>query len=268
MSDQPTPRTIDVSVEVNGTVEEVWTAVATGPGISSWYVPTTVEERPGGRTTSVFGPGPEMVVPGRVVAWEPPHRVLFDGGEDAGGLAFEWLVEARDGGSCVVRLVNSGFGSGAEWDGQFDGMEQGWRLFLRNLQLHLTHFPGQAGRAMLPMAMWAGDQAGVWTALTEALGIPASPAPGEHIVTRGDAPLLAGDVVDGEPGFRISLLLESPLPGTALIAAEGTGETTAVSVWLYLYGDEAEAVVTRDEPRWVAWLSERGAPAPDGAPVT
>lgn len=267
MTEQPTPRTIDLSVEVAGTPEQVWTAIATGPGISSWYVPSTVEEREGGETTSVFGAGPDMTVPGRVVAWEPPHRVLFTGADSDEGLAFEWLVEARDGGSCVVRLVNSGFGSGAEWDGQYDGMEQGWRLFLKNLQLHLAHFPGQAGRAMLPMAMWAGDQASAWTAVTDALGIPAEPAPGERIEAQGDTPPLAGTVVDSEPGFRVSLLLDAPLPGTALVAAEGTGETTGISIWLYVYGAEAEAVVARDEPRWSAWLAERGVPAPEGAPV-
>ena len=31
---------------------------------------------------------------------------------------FGWLVEAADGGSCIVRLVNSGFGSGGQWDAQ------------------------------------------------------------------------------------------------------------------------------------------------------
>ena len=185
MTEQSTPRTIDLSVEVEGTPEEVWAAIATGPGISSWFVPTTVEEREGGRTTSIFGPGPEMSIPGRVAAWEPPHRVLFAGAEGDQGLAFEWLVEAREGGSCVVRLVNSGFGSGAEWDAQYDGLEQGWRLFLKNLQLHLAHFRGQAGRAMQPMATWAGDQATVWAAVTDALGIPAAPAPGERIVSSG-----------------------------------------------------------------------------------
>jgi uncharacterized protein YndB with AHSA1/START domain len=262
MTDQPTHRTIDLSVEVDGTPEQVWTAIATGPGISSWFVPTTVEEREGGRTMSVFGPGPDMTAPGRVAAWEPPHRVLFEGVESGEGMAFEWLVEARDGGSCVVRLVQSGFGSGAEWDAQYDGMEQGWRLFLKNLQLHLAHFPGQAGRAMLPMAMWAGDQATVWAAVTDALGIPETPAPGELIAARGDTPPLAGTVVDCEPGFRMSLLLTAPLPGTGLIAAEGTGEATGVSIWLYLYGDEAESVAARDEPRWSAWLTERGVPAP------
>ena len=267
MSDQPTPRTIDLSVEVVGTPEQVWTAIATGPGITSWFVPTTVEEREGGATTSVFGPGPEMTVPGRVAAWEPPHRVLFEGNEGDEGLAFEWLVEARDGGSCVVRLVNSGFGSGEEWDAQYDGMEQGWQLFLLNLQLHLAHFPGQVARPILPTAQWAGDRATVWAAVTGALGIPAAPAAGARIEASGDTPPLAGTVVECEPGFRMRLLLDAPLPGTGLIAAEGTGEATGISVWLYLYGEEAEAVAARYEPRWSAWLAERGVPAPEGAPV-
>ena len=36
---------------------------------------------------------------------------------------------------------------------------------------------------------------------------------------------------------------------------------------MYLYGDEAEAVVARDEPRWMTWMAERGVSAPEGAPV-
>ena len=41
-------------------------------------------------------------------------------GEGRPTFAAEWLVEARDGGTCVVRLINSGFGSGAEWDAEYD----------------------------------------------------------------------------------------------------------------------------------------------------
>ena len=65
-------------------------------------------------------------VNGRVAAWEPPHRIVLDGGEGVDWLAFVWPVEARDGGSCVVRRVNTGFGTGAEWDAQYDGMVKGW----------------------------------------------------------------------------------------------------------------------------------------------
>ena len=79
-------RSIELEVEVVGTPEEVWQAIATGPGISSWYVPHTVEEREGGAATARFGPGPEMLIPGRVAAWEPPRRIVFDGGEGVGGM--------------------------------------------------------------------------------------------------------------------------------------------------------------------------------------
>ena len=62
----PERREIRLELEVPGTIEEVWDAIATGPGITSWYVPHTVEERQGGAATASFGPGPEMQVPGRV----------------------------------------------------------------------------------------------------------------------------------------------------------------------------------------------------------
>ncbi len=37
-------RSVQVEVEVPGTPEEVWQAIATGPGISSWFVPAEFED--------------------------------------------------------------------------------------------------------------------------------------------------------------------------------------------------------------------------------
>ncbi len=54
-------RSVQVEVEVPGTPEEVWQAIATGPGISSWFVPAEFEERDG-KPVAVklnFGPGME-----------------------------------------------------------------------------------------------------------------------------------------------------------------------------------------------------------------
>ncbi|HEX2645214.1 MAG TPA: SRPBCC domain-containing protein, partial [Thermoanaerobaculia bacterium] len=53
-------RSIQMEVEVPGTPEQVWQAIATGPGVSSWFVPTQIEEREGGTIRCSFGPGPEM----------------------------------------------------------------------------------------------------------------------------------------------------------------------------------------------------------------
>ena len=36
-------RSVEAEIEVPGTPETVWTAIATGPGISSWFVPAEVD---------------------------------------------------------------------------------------------------------------------------------------------------------------------------------------------------------------------------------
>lgn len=247
-------RSLEYETEVIGTPEEVWAAIATSGGISSWYVPHTVEEQKGGTTSARFGIGPEMEVPGRVAAWDPPNRVLFDGGETGEGLAFEWLVEARDGGSCVVRMVNTGFGSGAEWDAMYDGMAEGWKMFLRNLQLHLELFAGQTATASLPGGQWQGDQRELWDGFTKALGIQNRPTVGQevHIAPTTDLSLV-GRVAEVAQWWFI-VVLDKPAPGTAIIALELIGDQLSASVWTYLYGEQGAVIAKRDEPKWQAWM--------------
>ena len=248
---------IELEVEVVGTPEEVWRAIATGPGISSWYVPHVVEEREGGDAIASFGPEPEMQAPGRVAAWEPPRRIVFDGGEGVGGLAFEWLVEAKEEGTCIVRLVNSGFGSGEPWDDQYDAMEEGWGIFLENLRLHLLYFSGQTAKAMLPLGSWEGPRDETWAKLTDALGINPAPAVGDRVETTVEGDLTLGGVVRAAAPHRLTLLLDEPAAGTGFIAAEGRGDRVEVSIWSYLYGERGAEAVERDDPRWRSWLAER-----------
>ncbi|NOX30561.1 MAG: SRPBCC domain-containing protein [Actinobacteria bacterium] len=243
-------RSIELEVEVEGTPEEVWRAIATGPGISSWYVPHSVEEHEGGAAIASFGAGPEMQMPGRVAAWDPPHRVVFDGGEGVEGLAFEWLIEAKDGGTCIVRLINSGFASGTDWDDQYDAMTDGWGMFMFNLQQHLLHFGGESATPMLPMAQWVGPRENALTRLFETIGLPASPSVGDSVTTSGvNVPEFAGTIERVEP-WHIVLKLESPCAGTALLAAEGKGEEVSASVWAYFYGPDQAEIAERQQARW------------------
>ena len=257
----PLPRAIELEVEVPGTPEEVWRAIATGPGISSWYVPHEVEERPGGAARASFGAGPEMQIDGRVAAWEPPHRVVFDKGEGEPGLAFEWLVEARDGGTCVVRLVNTGFGEGGQWDDYYDDLEEGWRLFMFNLQLHLRHFAGRPATPALPAGYWPTDAATSWRIVADALGLPRSPQVGDRVTLDpgGDGGRIAGAVVDAAPR-RLALVIDEPAPGTAFVAAEGKTQTS-LSVWAYVYGDGRDELAKELTTTWQRWLDAH-APAP------
>ncbi len=250
---QPADRSIHLSVEVPGTPEEVWAAIASGPGIGSWFVPTELEGREGGPVVQHFGPG--MDAEGVITAWEPPRRLAF-GATDGSGLAFEWLVEAREGGSCVVRLVNSGFGTGEEWDDQYDAMTEGWSIFLANLRLHRTHFPGQAASCALPTAMWDMTQEDAWGLLLETLGLGTPEVGGSATST---APALGGQVVEVVAPHHVTVLLTEPAPGVAFFAAERAGPALGVSAWLYLYGPDAAGLAAREGARWQDWLNGRAA---------
>lgn len=233
-------RVIDLSVQVPRTPEEVWDAIATGPGISSWFVPHEFAEEEGARVRVNFGGG--FMDTASVTTWQPPHRLIFHGDGDR-ALAYEWLVEARDGASCVVRLVCSGFGAGADWDADFHGQSEGWALFLQNLQLHLTHFRGQHGRAITPMAIVTGTRDRAFDALCEALGVSPNLAVGDQLETSAPgAPPLAGRVatVTITAATRAyHLVLQSPAPGTAIVGAEAMDDQVGLSLWLYLYGADA-----------------------------
>ncbi len=73
-------RYAQVEIEVPGTPEEVWQAISTGPGISSWLVPTEFEVK-GGKPVAVkmnFGPGMESRAV--VTAWDPPRMFAAESG--------------------------------------------------------------------------------------------------------------------------------------------------------------------------------------------
>ena len=155
-------RSVQVEVEVPGTPEEVWRAIATGPGISSWFVPAEFEERDGKPVAVTLNFGPGMDSRSVVTAWDPPHKYAAQG-EGWGGsppIADEWTVEARAGGTCLVRIVHSLFASTDDWDNQLEGTESGWPGFFRILKIYLTHFRGQRSAMMQWIAPAAGTVGG------------------------------------------------------------------------------------------------------------
>lgn len=132
-------RTVETEVEVPGTPEDVWNAIATGPGISAWFVPSTIDGRVGGKTIQHFGPDPSMDSVGEITEWQPPHRFVAQTEEQMGAVASEWTVEAQAGGTCTVRIVHSWFADSDDWDSQFEGHARGWVSFFKILRFYLSH---------------------------------------------------------------------------------------------------------------------------------
>ncbi|MDB5309763.1 MAG: hypothetical protein JWO38_3965 [Gemmataceae bacterium] len=258
-------RSVRLEFEVPGTPEDVWQAIATGPGISSWFVPTEVEERDGGAVVfHHLGDGADSS--GTVTAWQPPRRFAYeekDWSPGAPPLATEFSVEARGGGTCVVRLVHSVFASTDDWDNQFTGFESGWASFFDVLRLYLTRFRGQRCSPFRVMGNVPGPEAGVWETMAGLLGL-AAVSKGERRSTPVDIPPLAGFVErvgQGVHTHEVLLRLDEPAPGVALIGVYTWGGTVHPAISFYLFGDRAPAAAARDEPLWHAWMNQHFAPA-------
>jgi uncharacterized protein YndB with AHSA1/START domain len=257
-------RSVQVEVEVPGTPEEVWQAIATGPGISSWFVPTEFEERDGTPVTVKLNFGPGMESSSAVTTWDPPRKFAAEAPGWMPGspvIADEWSVEARDGGICVVRIVHSLFAETDDWDNQLEGTESGWPGFFRILRIYLTHFRGQGSAMMQWMAPAAGTEAEAWGTLTAALELQGART-GQRWKSPAGVPELGGVVEHvGQSPFNALLRLDTPGPGTAAIGAVNFGGQSMVTLNFYLYGDQAAATVARETPLWEAWTQQRF-PAP------
>ena len=258
-------RWVQVEVEVPGTPEEVWQAIASGPGISSWFVPAEFEEGEGRPAAVTLNFGPGMEARSVVTAWDPPRRFAAQG-EGWGGsppIADEWTVEARDGGTCVVRIVHSLFADTDDWDNQLEGTEKGWPAYFRILQIYLTHFRGQRSAMMQWIGPAAGSTAEAFETLITALGLK-NLSPAQSVTAPAGVPALSGVVehVSQRP-YNSLLRLEKPSPGTANLSAVSFGGQTMVELSFYFYGDQASATVAREKPMWESWMQQHFPASPD-----
>jgi uncharacterized protein YndB with AHSA1/START domain len=254
-------RSVQVEFEAPGTPEEVWQALATGPGISSWFVPTEVEERDGRAVAVKYHFGPGIEIPSVVTAWDRPRVFAQEGAgltPDAPPMATEWNIEARGGGVCFVRIVHSLFASTDDWDDQLESAASGWSGFLRTLRIYLTHFRGQRSAIMQVTTPVASTEAEAWDTLTAALGVKGVSVGRRWTTPAGVSPL--GGVLEDvtENPYDALLRLDTPGPGIAALGAVTyPGGESVVGMNLYMYGDQAAEIVARERPLWQAWLQER-----------
>jgi uncharacterized protein YndB with AHSA1/START domain len=252
-------RSIQVEVEVPGTPEEVWQAIASGPGISAWFVPAEFEEVDGKPVAVTLNFGPGMESRSVVTAWDPPRMFAKEADGWVPGsppIGTEWSVEARAGGVCVVRVVQSLFASTDDWDNQLIGSESGWPGFFRILRIYLTHFRGQRSAFMQVMASVSGSAAEAWATLTAALGLNGV-GDGQRWAVPAGVPVLGGVVESmSQSQYGALLRLDQPVPGTAALYTMKYGGSVLATLSFYLYGDQAAETVAHETPLWQAWIDE------------
>ena len=224
---------------------------------SAWFLPTDCEERLGGRLVTHMGPED---APADIVGWDPPRRFVYTEdisgvpGAEAGAvtpLVSEFLVEARSGGTCLVRVVSSAFGVGADWEQEFIAdMKDGWVPYFEQLRLYLRHFPGQRATTFTIAHGVPGDATAVRAAVHAALG---GDHPGDRIELAGTV----GTIDRTEPVLLIRL--DAPVRGMLRIATGGPFGKESTEIGGYLFppaGIDADAIVEEQQDLWMTFLQE------------
>ncbi|WP_037607076.1 SRPBCC family protein [Streptacidiphilus rugosus] len=235
------PFEIELETSLPASPEQVWEAIATGPGIDSWFMGRNqVEPRTGGVAAMETG---GQRVEALITGYEPGKRfaIRTEPAEDGRFMAFEYLIEGRDGGSTVLRLVHSGL-LGDDWQDEYDALRRGWPFHLHTLREYLAHF---RGRTAAPVFVFAptGDRSpqDVRAALVRGLSLPTPVATGARAHGGpAELPVLDGEVVwADDERFEIraadAICTFHQGPGVVLgshhLFAPGTDPDLAESAW-------------------------------------
>ena len=256
MTTPTTPYRFELELTVPAPAQQVWDAIASAEGISAWMLQTDLDPREGGAVT--FHMGPDGASEGTVTAFEPTRRIAYEEdwatlvghpGADVTPLATEFLVEARSGGTCVVRVVSSAYGMGADWEQEFWGeMETGWAPMLDNLRLYLTHFAGERATATTSTATFTVAPVEAIARVGAALGVGTV---GDHV----DAAGIAG-VVERAIAHHFLVRIERPVPGLVSCFAFGADTEAVVNLSAYLYGLDGAAAAEPLRTQWQSLLDE------------
>jgi uncharacterized protein YndB with AHSA1/START domain len=214
-------RAFEMTLDLPATTEEVWRALTKAEELVRWFpAAARVTPGPGGSMVWSWGEGWDWGM--RIDAWEPcrllrllqedarPYdaegRPVTEGQAAPARIAIEFTLES-DRGHTRLRLVHSGFGRGAAWDDEVEGITEGWQAELASLRHYLAH---HRGRNRTLRIAW--------------LATPLSrPEAWDRLVGPGGFQFTPGDVQAGQPydvlfpgGARLSGVVALHLSGQTL----------------------------------------------------
>jgi uncharacterized protein YndB with AHSA1/START domain len=237
-------RSVEAEVRIDVPVERVWEALTDAGELVRWF-PLEARVKPGVGGEYWMSWKNEFEGASRILAWEPPRRLLTSWGEvdgnEASGQRTEYRLEAR-GGATYLRVVTSGFPEDPSWDGWVEGTQRGWIFELFSLKHYLERHPGEEREVLYLRRRTSLPRQEAWQRLTGPDGL----APEDF----------GGVVVDASPPAQYAALAESP-PGLLRISMEPCHDGPDgldVTLWLSAWGDHA-ADLERLREEWRALLA-------------
>jgi hypothetical protein len=233
------PREFEIrrEIELPATPEQVWEAVATSAGNAAWLFPNLIE-------------------PHQAQVYEPPHRfVIRMEGEDGWFNSIEDVIEARGGGTAVLRYVHSGIFT-EDWDDQYDAAGLHTDFYLHTLGEYLRHFNGRRatyiggeGSSGLE-GPEASSKPGSLDVVKRALGLDGDAAAGDTVRVELEGIAPQDGVVDYVTPHFLGIRTNEGL--IRFFGRDRWGLPTGMSGHLFAGGVDRN----RTEDAWQAWLNE------------
>jgi uncharacterized protein YndB with AHSA1/START domain len=239
------PFEVRKEIETEATPEEVWEAIATGPGLDAWFMGRNeVEPGEGGKVRMIL---PAWTLEATVTVWDPPKRLVTDTGKDEDGrlMVFEYLIEGREGGSTILRFVHSGFLPGDDWETEYEALKRGDPMYIQKLAEYLKYFRNRTATPIDVYGPQVPDREQAWARIRSGLGLPSAIADGDQVrLTPDGLPTMEG-VVD-------------------YVSPETLGVRTSEGLYRFIYGLGGTVVLGHHiyadvdqqatERAWQTWL--------------
>jgi uncharacterized protein YndB with AHSA1/START domain len=254
-------RTIVKEIEVAAPLETVWKALTDGTELARWFpLEASVEPGVGGNVKLSWGPAFEATAP--ITIWEPNKRYVLEQASPSGNpVTVEYSVEAR-GGKTLVRVTQSGFSSGSEWDEEYFGSTNyGWGFMLLNLREYLERHAGQARLVAWPRLQVEMARGEIYEKMAGAGGIFSEGDVGRlreggtYSLRTSTGEVWSGRVAFIMPPRGFCVTVESLNDALAWFTIEGSGGTFEAQLWLSTYGVPQEHVMQL-ETQWNAQLQK------------
>lgn len=167
MSEKPTRsiehsgRKMEFTISTSASPDKAYEAWADPEKIAQWFTDKAEGKAEVGATMVWMFDKFNYRIPYEVIAAEPGKRFAIRWAPPPGRPpgVLEVTIEAQ-GGSTLIRVVNSGFLEGAEWQNEYEGTHSGWQMALAVLRHYLENYFGQPRRSFLAMrpAVYTSEQ--------------------------------------------------------------------------------------------------------------
>lgn len=258
-------RRVRTAIEIGAPVEVVWNALTDPQELVNWF-PLQAQVTPGEGGNLFISWGQDLQANCRIEVWKPNRHLRTGWFEPSGdatshhsrGLVVDYKLESR-GGKTFLRLVHSGFGTGSEWDEEYDGVDRGWQYELRSLRHYLERKRGSKRNVAWARQAVDLSVAEAWERLWSREGLLAEgEMPGAREGDRYDFTMATGDRLEGR-----TLVLPKPREFAGTVenmddavfrtAIEDCGRGLETMLWLSSW-NMSKARVGEIEARWAELL--------------